>query len=150
MTDDELLRQFLADRDVPCAQCGFNLRGLGGPACPECGMALRLDVPRQTILDRRRGLVWTAAALMALLDLVSVIMHVYYLVAYPAMGGTYSWTYAVGGVTAAAMLVAIAIVMIRLARRPTDELALGLIWLMLAASLTSMFSWLLQAVLGWL
>ena len=48
------------------------------------------------------------------------------------------------------MFLAIIIVMIRNARRPSDELTMGLVWLMLAASLTSMLSWLLQTVLGWL
>lgn len=149
MNDAEFLRAFLAERDVPCAGCGFNLRGLGGPTCPECGMALRLDVPRQTILDRRRGLVWTAAALMGLLDLITTITHVYYLVTYPTMG-VFSWLYVVGGISSAAMFVSIIIVMIRNARRPSDELALGLIWIMFAASLASMLSWLLQAILRWL
>lgn len=149
MNDAEFLRAYLADRDVPCAGCGFNLRGLGGHACPECGMALRLDVPRQTILDRRRGLVWTAAALMALLDLATIITHIYYLVTYPTMG-VFSWMYVVGAVSSATMFVAIIIVMIRNARRPSDELALGLIWIMFAASLASMLSWLLQAILRWL
>ena len=48
MPDDEgqegLLRAFLAGCDVPCPVCRYNLRGLGGPSCPECGARLDLRV----------------------------------------------------------------------------------------------------------
>ncbi|MBN1346758.1 MAG: hypothetical protein JXQ73_28970 [Phycisphaerae bacterium] len=34
------------DEDVPCPQCGYNLRGLTHPQCPECGYQFEwLDVP---------------------------------------------------------------------------------------------------------
>jgi hypothetical protein len=42
--DDELLIHYLRDRDIPCPQCEYNLRGLAMPRCPECGQALRLSV----------------------------------------------------------------------------------------------------------
>lgn len=38
------LQAFVADRDVPCPACGYNLRGLRGRNCPECGLELRLMV----------------------------------------------------------------------------------------------------------
>jgi len=38
------LRDFLAQRDVACPGCGYNLRGLTGPRCPECHQALSLQV----------------------------------------------------------------------------------------------------------
>lgn len=41
---DSLLEQFLADRDVPCPVCGYNLRGLNSTNCPECGASLNLGV----------------------------------------------------------------------------------------------------------
>jgi len=41
---EELLRQFLAFRDVPCPVCGYNLRDLLGDRCPECGDQLLLRV----------------------------------------------------------------------------------------------------------
>ena len=28
---------YLSDKDVPCADCGYHLRGLEMPVCPECG-----------------------------------------------------------------------------------------------------------------
>ena len=50
--DKPLLTQFLADHDVPCPRCGYNLRGGASSACPECGDRLQLQVglvyPRMT------------------------------------------------------------------------------------------------------
>ena len=47
----EMLRAFVAERDEPCPNCGYNLRELTSEICPECGLALRLRVglvePRQ-------------------------------------------------------------------------------------------------------
>jgi hypothetical protein len=47
----ELLRRYLAGRDVLCPQCKYNLRDLSGTICPECGEELVLRVqpvePRQ-------------------------------------------------------------------------------------------------------
>lgn len=47
----EFLREFLADRDIECPGCSYNLRGLTGRTCPECGqglvVTLRLREPRQ-------------------------------------------------------------------------------------------------------
>ena len=42
--DTPLLTQFLADRDVTCPRCGYNLRGGASSACPECGDGLQLQV----------------------------------------------------------------------------------------------------------
>jgi hypothetical protein len=51
-TDGDLLNTYLADRDVPCPRCGYNLRGLSGRRCPECGDELTLRIglvePRMT------------------------------------------------------------------------------------------------------
>jgi len=43
-SDAELLRQFLAGRDVKCAACGYNLRDLTATKCPECGSMLSLGM----------------------------------------------------------------------------------------------------------
>jgi hypothetical protein len=40
----ELLRSFLAGRDVLCPKCQYNLRDLTGDRCPECGDRLILRV----------------------------------------------------------------------------------------------------------
>lgn len=39
-----LLLQYLRQTDVACPLCGYNLRGLTSPRCPECGNELRLSV----------------------------------------------------------------------------------------------------------
>jgi hypothetical protein len=39
-----LLTAYLAERDVPCPRCGYNLHGLINGRCPECGDDLRLRV----------------------------------------------------------------------------------------------------------
>jgi predicted amidophosphoribosyltransferase len=44
MTEGELLRAYLADHDHPCPRCGYNLRGLASPVCPECGTGLSLRI----------------------------------------------------------------------------------------------------------
>lgn len=41
-SDTELLAAYLTDRDVSCPTCGYSLRGLTHPRCPECGRGLSL------------------------------------------------------------------------------------------------------------
>ncbi|MEO0586103.1 MAG: hypothetical protein AAF078_00525 [Planctomycetota bacterium] len=40
----EMLKMFVAERDVLCPNCGFFLRAVTSPTCPECGQALALRV----------------------------------------------------------------------------------------------------------
>jgi predicted RNA-binding Zn-ribbon protein involved in translation (DUF1610 family) len=49
--DDPSLAEYLADRDIPCAHCGYNLRGLTSHTCPECGG----EIPDVVIADERPG-----------------------------------------------------------------------------------------------
>src|SRR5665213_3310054 len=46
MTDAEtnLLREYLTNADVPYPGCGYNLRGLPGAQCPECGDEIKLQI----------------------------------------------------------------------------------------------------------
>lgn len=44
MTDEQALGTFLSTRDVPCPSCGYNLRGINSPVCPECAEPLALKV----------------------------------------------------------------------------------------------------------
>ena len=41
---DSLLLEFVRDRDAPCPMCGYNLRNLPTPTCPECRELLSLTV----------------------------------------------------------------------------------------------------------
>lgn len=36
-------RNYFAERDIPCPQCGHNLRDVKGERCPECGFELRVE-----------------------------------------------------------------------------------------------------------
>ena len=40
----DLLLAYVRDRDVTCPQCGYNLRNLSSPVCPECRQDLKLTV----------------------------------------------------------------------------------------------------------
>lgn len=42
--DVRLLTEYLATRNAKCPLCGYNLRGLTSPRCPECGRRLRLSI----------------------------------------------------------------------------------------------------------
>lgn len=60
VSPDSGLREYLAERDVLCPFCGYNLRGLQDAVCPECGRFLRItltDTPR-----RKEDPPWLAAA----------------------------------------------------------------------------------------
>jgi hypothetical protein len=43
---DHILLAYLADRDVLCPVCRYNLRNLTSPICPECGETLALSVSK--------------------------------------------------------------------------------------------------------
>jgi hypothetical protein len=51
----DIVTRFLADSDVPCPRCGYNLRGVEQPVCPECGEALSLTISRQSTVGLRDG-----------------------------------------------------------------------------------------------
>jgi hypothetical protein len=46
--DAHWLLGFVKDRHVPCPRCGYDLRNLTKPQCPECGEPLALKVGMDT------------------------------------------------------------------------------------------------------
>lgn len=46
---DVMLLEFLRERDVACPRCGYSLRNLSRPVCPECEEPLQLQVGVQKI-----------------------------------------------------------------------------------------------------
>lgn len=60
-----MLEMFLAEREVPCPNCGYNLRGLQGSTCPECGLSLslRVNLTEQRMAAWVTGLIALACSL---------------------------------------------------------------------------------------
>jgi hypothetical protein len=52
--DAGLVREFLRARDVPCPGCGYNLRGIPEPRCPECERAVTLGIEGEWGQPRQR------------------------------------------------------------------------------------------------
>jgi hypothetical protein len=59
-SDSELLKAYLADRDVPCPGCGYSLRGCVAESCPECARPFALGVSREPWMTNHLGLFWSA------------------------------------------------------------------------------------------
>jgi hypothetical protein len=55
-----------ADQDVPCPRCGYNLRGLVEPRCPECGLVFDPERVRRESRQRQTepGLGWMLARMI--------------------------------------------------------------------------------------
>jgi predicted RNA-binding Zn-ribbon protein involved in translation (DUF1610 family) len=78
----ELLLQFLRDHDAECPACGYNLRALTQPTCPECGQPLVLTVGATRL---KLGWLFVAIApgffsgISAAFVLVMIGLHLYFL-----------------------------------------------------------------------
>ncbi len=57
-TQDIMLLDFLREHDAACPVCGYNLRALTRPVCPECRQELVL-----TVGVKRLGLAWLFVAI---------------------------------------------------------------------------------------
>jgi hypothetical protein len=77
--DASELAQWLADRDVPCPLCRYNLRGLASNRCPECGRELRLGVSVVEPFSRVWVSLLVALLLPAGFGLVVIIGLLYWL-----------------------------------------------------------------------
>lgn len=74
-----LLLEFLRDHDAACPLCGYNLRALTRPVCPECGQELVLAVGAAKV---RLGWLFAAIApgyfsgIAAVLVLVPIVARI--------------------------------------------------------------------------
>jgi len=111
-SEERHLLAYLRDRDAACPLCGYNLRALTLPRCPECGKALKLTV----------GLVepflkaWIACAAATCL---SAGTGVFIIIVIQMGGGTPgfpSWLVAIGFFSFPAMIPVAVVVL--LCRRP--------------------------------
>jgi hypothetical protein len=102
VNDEQLLINFLAERDTPCPHCGYNLRGLQQAACPECNQAIVLKLG-----DAEHKL---AAMIVALLFLgfgVGVDTLVLVVVSLDLLGGAKFDSVSVRGLVTAALGLAV-------------------------------------------
>jgi hypothetical protein len=71
-----MLIEFLAERDAPCPRCGYNLRNLTQPACPECNADLMLKVGLQHPVVHWLLLTLAPSTFCALSMMVFIVMSV--------------------------------------------------------------------------
>jgi len=59
-----LLDRLLAERDVGCPRCGYNLRGNRSAVCPECGATITIDnlINRPPRVDLSWAMLFAAVA----------------------------------------------------------------------------------------
>ncbi|MEM0914358.1 MAG: hypothetical protein AAGK09_07070 [Planctomycetota bacterium] len=64
-SDRDWLTGYLAEHDALCPNCQYNLRGLTGAACPECGLdlALRVNLVEPRLAAWVAGLIGLAMSL---------------------------------------------------------------------------------------
>lgn len=81
MDADRLLLAFVRDRDAACPSCGYNLRNLTKPICPECEEPLVLKVggrtyPVRWLLATVAPGIFTgvASGIMAVIFLIALIV----------------------------------------------------------------------------
>src|SRR5262249_13077394 len=67
--DPELIQRFLSGHDFPCAQCGYNLRGLPAGACPECHEPIVIHIAGA---DLFKPVIWLARLSIAACVLLTI------------------------------------------------------------------------------
>lgn len=76
-SDEQALLGFLADHDAPCPACGYNLRKLSQPTCPECGLPLKLSVGSDEPFKRAWAITLMLSAMVAGVGALCVLMTVF-------------------------------------------------------------------------
>ncbi len=119
------LAEFLANRDVPCPGCEYNLRGLTGETCPECGKQVTIAWLRQHMGPRvsPTGLYFTAIALVGMIGMWLVAAMVGVVVVYRVVPpSAFAIVFSVAWIMLLASLALFAWPAIRRGRYPRDRL----------------------------
>jgi len=74
--DEQALLDFLSSRDAPCPACGYNLRMLHKPVCPECGLPITLTVGSGIAFRRAWAIALCLSAMLAGIGLVFILLTI--------------------------------------------------------------------------
>lgn len=138
------LAAYLAQRDVPCPACNYNLRGLTADRCPECNRELVLQI---RLAEPRIG-AWIAALAGAAAMLGFNGLLFLYFLAYMARGRRYGppWP-SVATLLVSTVIAAFGLSLLIKRRRAFGNLSAGArgtwaagAWLATAASAIAFFS----------
>lgn len=91
--DEQVLVEWLRGRDASCPVCGYNVRSLEAPRCPECAAELRLGVEAANAVWGPWAFASLSLALALGFDAVTTIIITtgYLLMPPPPVGRTGVW-----------------------------------------------------------
>ena len=92
-TSEQVLLDFLAKHDASCPACGYNLRMLNKPVCPECGLPIKLTVGSDSPFKRAWAIALCLSAMIAGIGVVFALLG--FVAGEPPPGGmmTLFWFY---------------------------------------------------------
>lgn len=151
-----VLRQFLADRDVPCPHCGYNLRGLQAEVCPECKHDLHLKLDSDFAAMRYLPMLYWLVGCMMLTAFVTLGMTAWYWITY-ASSASLSRNLVYYGLPIAVAIVEVAACVfvwmrVRRARRSRTFVIRAYVICVAAVLLVAVLhlgQWIVQLVVGW-
>lgn len=151
-----LLHAFLADRDVPCPHCGYNLRGLQAGVCPECKHDLRLKLDGDFAAMRYLPLLYWLIGCMMLSATFTMVMMALNLINFSG-GLSMMQTVSFYGLPIASAMFEIAAcvfvwIRVRKARRTGVHVIRAYVVCVAAVLLVSVLhlgQWLVQLIINW-
>ncbi len=120
---DPLLVSFLASRDVRCPACGYNVRGVRAPACPECDEPLELALLGT---DRALGgwlLAIVACALACGADLLAAALFLAQIISLGGLIGGPVFRFTLGAIVAIGVVCAVSLSVLLRHRRDWDRMS---------------------------